>query len=156
MCQWMSPIQSPNALSIPPAAALPIRVNVGQESLEHLHFPHTPDKELSPDFTLCSFNQSTGLNVSAPSTKLDDSKYTQNMTASHPDSKYTQNMTASHPIPCYCPVHSSCSPNKHSSKWDPLRNINHSMSHLCSSHFPCSIRPYMRSNIYEEHTHRKE
>lgn len=136
MCQWMSP----NAPSIQPAAALPKRVNAGQEVLERLRFPYTPDKELSPDFTLCSFNQTTGLNVSASSTKLDDSKY-------------TQNMTASHHSPCCCPVHSSCSPNKHSSKWDPLRNINHSMSHLCSSHFPCSIRPYMRSNIYEEHVH---
>lgn len=132
MCQWMSPVQSPSAPSIQPAAVLPIRVNVGQKALEHPHFPYTPDKELSPDFTLCSFNQSTGLNVSAPSTNLDDSKYTKNMTASHH-------------------IHFSCTPNKHSSKWDPLRNINCSVSHLCSSHFPCSVRPYTRSNIYEEH-----
>ena len=113
-----------------------IRVNVGQEALEHLHFPYTPQTKsflLALPYVLWT----NPLDWMYQHHNLDDSKYTQNMTASHH-------------------IHSSCSPNKHSSKWDPLRNINRSMSHLCSSHFPCSIRPCMRSNIYEEHIYTKE
>lgn len=139
----MSLVQSPDASSIHPAAAPPLSQH-RTISPEHLHFPYTADKELLPDFILYSsiVNQSTGLKVSPPPTNLDDSTFKM-----YPEYDHFS------PPPLLLPSPLLTFPNKYNSKRDPLKNINHSMSHLCSSYFPCSIRPYMRSNLYEENIH---
>lgn len=105
------------------------------------HFPYTPDRELSPDFYLMFFK----------------SKPLDWMYQHHPLNLMIQNIPRIHQVTIAPAAAQSIPmfPNATAASGIPLRNINHSMSHLCSSHFPCSIRPYMKQHLRGAYTQKR-